>query len=90
MDYSTGFVVLFGVGTVFVGLVCIIILTRLISFFCNLSEKPREKQNVAVSPESGTDKTDGKIAAVLTAAAASYAGVDVSQIEEIRIRRVEK
>ena len=38
MDYSNLFVCLMGLGTVFVGLVCIILLVTLMSYVCRKSE----------------------------------------------------
>ncbi len=95
MEYSNLFVVVFGIGTVFIGLICIIILITLIGYFCNL---PGRKQTAlqAEMPQqidrqtgqTGVDAENGKIAALLTAAAAEYVGVDVSKVKVIRVRRV--
>ena len=38
MDYSNLFVCLMGIGTVFVGLVCIILLVTLMSYVCRKSD----------------------------------------------------
>ena len=38
MDYSNLFVCLMGLGTVFVGLVCIILLVTLLCYVCRKSE----------------------------------------------------
>ncbi len=101
MEYSNLFVVLFGIGTVFIGLICIIILITVIGYFCNLPQKKKAaEQNgqtaaataAAEAAEeqrsTGTRTADGKLAAVLTAAAAAYVGADVADVKEIRIRRV--
>ena len=94
MEYSNLFVVLFGMGTVFVGLICIIILITLIGYFCNL---PSRKETAAQDAESIADaavqggqdsQVSGKLAAILTAAAVMHEQVDISQVKEIRIRRV--
>ena len=46
MDYSNLFVCLMGIGTVFVGLVCIILLVTLMSYVCRKSDA----KSVAPSP----------------------------------------
>ena len=40
MDYSNLFVVLMGLGTVFAGLLCIILLVTLMSWVCNRTAAP--------------------------------------------------
>ena len=50
MDYSNLFVCLMGIGTVFVGLVCIILLVTLMSYVCRKSDA----KSVAPTP-AGAD-----------------------------------
>ena len=60
MDYSNLFVCLMGLGTVFVGLVCIILLVTLMSYVCRKSEgksapAPAAAVSAAIAEEMGTD-----------------------------------
>ena len=54
MDYSNLFVCLMGIGTVFFGLICIILLVTLMSFVCRKTE---QKTTIApVSAPAGVPK----------------------------------
>ena len=58
MDYSLWFVCLMGMGTVFFGLVCIIILTKLMSAV--LGKKPAPAQSASRSAADGDAGTGGR------------------------------
>lgn len=59
MEISNAFVVLMGMGTVFVGLICIVILCLVVGLFCRMGNK---KEN------SETRTSDGAVGAVGSAA----------------------
>ena len=81
--YSTAFVCMMGVGTVFLGLIALILLTKLMGFLCKAPERtlPPAAQQTApatVSPE---------LVAALSAALAEELGTDITGI---RIRSIKK
>ena len=49
-DYSNLFVVLMGLGTVFAGLLCIILLVTLMSWVCNRTGAPKAAPQAAAAP----------------------------------------
>ena len=49
MDYSSAFVCVMGMGTVFFGLVCLIGLTKLMSVICGKGKTARKKSPAAFS-----------------------------------------
>lgn len=89
MEYSSLFVVVFGIGTVFIGLVCIIILTYLISFFCRkfAPEGAVEVQKAAAPAGTANADEDQKQMLALIAAVAMHENVSLSDIKDIRIRK---
>lgn len=85
-DYSNLFVCLMGVGTVFVGLICIILLVSLMSFFCRKTEKKVAAAPVAVPRVEIADK--GALIAAVSAAIAEDMGEDISAIRITSIKKV--
>lgn len=86
-DYSNLFVCLMGVGTVFVGLICIILLVSLMSFFCRKTEKKEvAAAPVAVPRVEIADK--GALIAAVSAAIAEDMGEDISAIRITSIKKV--
>ena len=74
-------VVIIGVGTVFVGLVCIVLLCKIIGlFFANKSTKAQ--QSVAVAPQTANQPIENRqqIIAAVSAVIAEELGTDVSAI----------
>lgn len=98
--YSNLFVVLFGMGTVFTGLVCIIILTSVISRIVQLTEmKPAEqtasgpeapaKAAAASSEEKAAEQqADHKPLAALIAAISMEEHVAFEDIQIVSIKQV--
>ena len=88
MDYSNLFVCLMGIGTVFFGLICIILLVTLMSFVCR---KTQQKTTLApVSAPAGVPKAGivpERIAAV-SAAIAEEMGTDISAIRIISMKQI--
>lgn len=84
MGLSNGFVILMGMGTVFAGLIVLIFICMLISFFAR-DRKPRMTADDLPAPASGiVSKGDipnrGELIAAVSAAVAEELGTDVSAI----------
>lgn len=90
MDYSNLFVVLMGLGTVFAGLLCIILLVTLMSWVCARTSAPKTVPQMpaapATMPASGA-VTPAMMAAV-AAAIAEDMGTDVSAIRIVSMKKV--
>jgi sodium pump decarboxylase gamma subunit len=88
MEYSNLFVCLMGMGTVFVGLICIILLIDLMSFLC------REKQPAASAPAptvpaaAAPDTLSPQAVAAVSAAIAEELGNDVSGIRILSAKKL--
>ena len=89
MDYSNLFVCLMGIGTVFVGLVCIILLVTLMSYVCRKSDAR------SVAPAPVTVPTDApkpairpELIAAVSAAIAEDMGTDISAIRIISMKQI--
>ena len=80
MDYSNLFVVLMGLGTVFAGLLCIILLVSLMSWVCT-------RTSGAQTPAAAEAVSPAMIAAV-SAAIAEDLGTDVSAIRIVSMKKV--
>ena len=89
-EYSNLFVVLMGLGTVFAGLLCIILLVTLMSWVCARTSAPKTVPQMpaapAAMPASGT-VTPAMMAAV-AAAIAEDMGTDVSAIRIVSMKNV--
>lgn len=87
-----------GVGTVFVGLVAIIIICAIMGFFCNLGKKDVSDETPAAAPananaapaavsnEIAVDR--GELAAAIAAAIAEETNTDIAGIKILSIKRV--
>ena len=88
MDYSNLFVCLMGIGTVFFGLICIILLVTLMSFVCGKTE---QKTTLApVSAPAGVPKAGigPELIAAVSAAIAEEMGTDISAIRIISMKQI--
>ena len=88
MDYSNLFVCLMGIGTVFFGLICIILLVTLLSFVCRKTE---QKTTLApVSAPAGVPKAGigPELIAAVSAAIAEEMGTDISAIRIISMKQI--
>lgn len=88
MDYSNLFVCLMGMGTVFFGLICIILLVTLMSFVCRKTE---QKTTLApVSAPAGVPKAGigPELIAAVSAAIAEEMGTDISAIRIISMKQI--
>ncbi len=86
MDYSNLFVVAMGVGTVFVGLICIIALVSLMSWLCRKTEAAKPALTAPVTAPARSDS--GAVVAAISAAVAEELGTDVSAIRIVSIKKV--
>ena len=85
-EYSNLFVVLMGLGTVFAGLLCIILLVTLMSWVCARTSAPQMPAAPAAMPAPGA-VTPAMMAAV-AAAIAEDMGTDVSAIRIVSMKKV--
>lgn len=84
MDYSSAFVCLMGMGTVFFGLICIVALCYAMSAVCRRTE--RRKAVPAIPAETG-DR--GELVAAVSAALAEELGTDISGIRILSLKKLE-
>ena len=92
MEYSNLFVCLMGIGTVFVGLICIVFLVMLMSAVCRKTERNTTAPAPAVTTAPVQIQTDsGKKPEVLAAIAAAIAedmSTDISAVRIVSIKKV--
>ena len=80
MEYSSLFVCLMGMGTVFFGLICLIIITYGMSFLCETEER--------VSVPSDPAPIQPEMVAAVSAAIAEDLGTDVNGIRILSIKKL--
>lgn len=88
-------VVLMGVGTVFVGLICIVILCKIIGAFRNAGKKTSEEDRASVvnaapaaTAAPAVIENRQEIIAAVSAVAAEELGTDVSAIRIISFKKI--
>ena len=89
-DYSNLFVCTMGIGTVFLGLICIIFLTKLMSWFCLRTQKmgnAPQALNKAESSAAPRGQDAQALVAAISAALAEELGTDVSGIRILSIKK---
>lgn len=86
-------VVIMGIGTVFVGLICIVIMCKIIGAFCNVGKKTSDEPEApavtaapAVAPAVIENRQE--IIAAVSAVAAEELGTDVSAIRIISFKKI--
>jgi sodium pump decarboxylase gamma subunit len=88
MDYSIIFVCLMGIGTVFVGLVCLIVLTMLMGRILGRAQTPAAVPapvpTVSAAPETNREE----LVAAISAAIAEELGTDISGIRILSMKKV--
>ena len=88
MDYSSAFVCLMGMGTVFFGLICIVALCYLMSAVCRRTERRKAVPAApAVPAEAAPDR--GELVAAVSAALAEELGTDVSGIRILSLKKLD-
>ena len=86
MDYSSAFVCLMGMGTVFFGLVCLILLTTIMGRICG-TKKPFSEA-IAPAPSGAAEPNRGELVAAISAAIAEELGTDITGIRILSIKKV--
>ncbi len=84
-------VIVMGIGTVFVALICIIIICKLMGLFFLGSKKSENKQTAAVpapAVQRAVIENRQEIIAAVTAAAAEEMGKDISAIRVISFKKL--
>ncbi|MCQ2477787.1 MAG: OadG family protein [Clostridia bacterium] len=91
-DIPNWFAVCMGLGTVFVGLICIIIICKIMSIFFYKKEKPEKVSETAdVKPKAVTDtaiENKEQIIAAVTAVCAEVMGKDISALRVVSFKKV--
>ena len=92
MEYSNLFVVLMGLCTVFIGLICIIILVSIMSNIVQRTDRKKETASAApasatAAPASSAGQVTPELVAAISAVIAEQMGTDVSAI---RIHSIKK
>lgn len=89
---SNTFIVVMGIATVFVGLICIIILCKIIGAICMAAEKKNtaEPQNTASAVAAAPVQTENRqeIIAAVSAAVAEELGTDVGAIRILSFKKI--
>ena len=86
---NMGFVCLMGMGTVFIGLVCIIALCSITSAVVRSGEKKQEPVQNAVPQNKGGEIPDrGQLIAAICAAAAEDMGTDISALRVVSFKKL--
>lgn len=92
MEYSNAFVCLLGIGTVFIGLICIIIICSLVSFFVRKFSKDEATAGVSVgnNPVSSAEEIPNRqeMIAAISVAIAEASGKDMSAIRIVSVKKI--
>ena len=86
MDYSIIFVCLMGMGTVFFGLICLIVLTTLLGRVCGHRRQDAAPASAVPAPAPAADQQE--LIAAVSAAIAEDLGTDITGIRILSIREV--
>lgn len=92
---NIGLVCVIGIGTVFAGLICLILISYIMSFFCQKLAKPQTEEksaNIPATPQKSTvpaaiPNKQELVAAICTVIAEEL-GTDVSNIRVTSFKRV--
>jgi len=91
MPVSNLFVVLMGIGTVFFGLICIILLSTAMSAVCrSMNRAPAVSAAPAAAPAAGNDAIPNRQAmiAAISAAIAEDLGTDLTGIRILSVKKL--
>ncbi|MBR4910136.1 MAG: OadG family protein [Clostridia bacterium] len=86
-DIDPGTVVLMGIGTVFIGLISIIIICLITGALCGTARKPKRKMAPPESPEEDP-RVRQEIIAAVCAACAEDMGADVNRLRVVSFKKV--
>lgn len=91
-DIPDSQVVIIGVGTVFVGLICIVLLCKIIGLLCGKAKKDEKTEAAAPAPavQQATQTIENRqqIIAAVSAAIAEELGTDVSAIRILSFKKI--
>ena len=91
MEYPILFVCLLGVAIVFIGLICIIILCKVLSAVCNAGAQPKTTKSEAEAQQSIAQNpipNRKKIVVAISAAIGEELGTDVSAIKIVSLKKL--
>lgn len=88
-DVPNWFAVCMGIGTVFVGLICIVLICKILSFACsNKDDKEEEKTTSKPVVTNTVIENRQEIIAAVTAACAEEMGTDVNAIRVLSFKKI--
>ena len=87
MDYSIIFVCLMGMGTVFFGLICLIVLTNLLRRICGRKQQAAPAAAIS-APAAAPAVNQQELIAAVSAAIAEDLGTDITGIRILSIKKV--
>ncbi len=90
---SNLFVVCLGIGVVFIGLICIVILCKILSAICALGEKKTDVKAPAIATSTKVEpakpiENRQEIIAAVSAAIAEELGTDISAIRILSFKKI--
>lgn len=87
---SNAFVVCMGIGTVFVGLILIIIMCKIVGLFCKLCIKDIPASETVKKDTAKSEKIENRqeIIAAVTAACAEDMGTDISALRVVSFKKI--
>ena len=89
MEYSNLFVCLMGMGTVFVGLACLVFLVMIMGAVVRKIKKPEAAPAASVPAQPQLDNAKkGELMAAIAAAIAEDMGTDISAVRIVSIKKV--
>ena len=91
MEYSNLFVCLMGIGTVFIGLICLVFLVMAMSAICRKTEKAQPAAAAVPAAPVQPQMDNGKkpeLMAAIAAAIAEDMGTDISAVRIVSIKKV--
>ena len=84
MGYSSLFVCMMGMGTVFFGLICLIIITYSMSYLCGT----KHRASAAIPPAPAAEPIGPELVAAISAALAEDLGTDITGIRILSIKKL--
>ena len=86
--YTNFFVCVMGIGTVFVGLICIILLTNAMSAFCSCGSQTAAPAAVAAPAVKAAPAEDASLIAAVSAVIAEEMGTSVNGIRILSMKKI--
>lgn len=88
MDYSSVFVCLMGMGTVFFGLICLIVLTTIMGRLCGRGKKAAPAAAAVPAPAAAPQVNQQELVAAVSAAIAEELGTDITGIRILSMKKL--